>query len=111
MVALKHQGVPITVCKVKDINEHGLSVWTGSLKYRPNTLLEVELTVVNNDGGKKERVKEKALVIHCSADSMGMMFAGGSDRVLSVIQSIMEVEKGEAGLLESPVLPSRRRVV
>ena len=48
-VMLYHNGIPVAICKTRDIGVEGVFVETGSMVYRNNTLLKIEFEVILNN--------------------------------------------------------------
>ena len=69
-VMLYHNGIPVVICKTRDIGVEGLFVETGPLAYKINTFLNIEFEVTSNNSRQLYRLS--AIVAHSSEKGLGL---------------------------------------
>ena len=77
-VSIYHRGILVAECRIKDISAEGIAIWSGPIQYHRNTLLELEFAIEQD--GKRRKFKQQALVVHSSADVLGLIFIESDQR-------------------------------
>ncbi len=71
-VLLHHEDISEVHCKTRNIGRDGMFVETEHMTYQPHTMVRVEFE--SNKGGATQRHNVPALVVHSSAEGLGLMF-------------------------------------
>ncbi len=69
---LYKQGIPVQTGMCRNLGLGGLLMETGSYQWRKNEYLEVEIVAYNG----RRSIRLPAVVAHCSARGVGLMFDG-----------------------------------
>lgn len=80
-VMLYHNGIPVAICKTRDIGVEGVFVETGSMVYRNNTLLKIEFEVISNNSRQLYRLS--AIVVHSSGKGLGLFILDRESEALN----------------------------
>lgn len=70
-VYVYHRGIPVAVCKTRDVSMGGMQIRVGPLGFYKNTPLELEFTATGP--GETRRYRLPANVVHCSRNRMGVI--------------------------------------
>lgn len=70
-VYVYHRGIPVAVCKTRDVSMGGMQIQVGPLGFYKNTPLELEFSASRL--GDSRRYRLPGNVVHCSRNRMGVM--------------------------------------
>ena len=70
-VYVYHRGIPVAVCKTRDVSMGGMQIRVGPLGFYKNTPLELEFTATGP--GETRRYRLPGNVVHCSRNRMGVI--------------------------------------
>jgi hypothetical protein len=88
---LRYQGLPVAACKLRDISQLGLSIWTTSpLDFQSHTVLEVECLVQGEQPDDKTWIRQKAMLVYHNPDSAGLMFLQNPDQDQQLFETILD---------------------
>jgi len=88
-VVLFKNNVPVISCKASNLSVYGLFVKTGPVKFRRNSILEVEFVTPTNSKSLKKSRRIPVYVVHHTKQGLGLAFMHEGPQIVGFVKKLI----------------------